>query len=257
MSNKIFELKDVSVKFGGLVALDGVNITVRRGEILSIIGPNGAGKTTLFNIMTGIYQPTSGTITLKDKVINKLKPYQRVELGIARTFQNTRLLKNMSVLENVLVAHQECNKESIWRSIFAGKATEQRRAATVEACMKKLEIVGLADKANHPAGSLPYGEQRLLEIARALATDCQILLLDEPAAGMNQTEKRGLISKINQLSKEQSIDIIIIEHDMGLIMEISDRIAVLNYGRKIAEGTAEEIQRNPEVIAAYLGEEVE
>lgn len=256
MSNVILELNDVSVKFGGLVALDSVNLKVQRGEILSIIGPNGAGKTTLFNIMTGIYEPTSGKVTLFNRVINKLKPYRRVELGLARTFQNTRLLKNLSVLENVLVAHQDCNKESLLGSIFAGKATEAKRAKTVQYCLEKLEIVGLADKANHLAGSLPYGEQRLLEIARALATGCKLLLLDEPAAGMNKTEKRQLIHKITQLSKQFHIDIIIIEHDIGLIMEISDRIIVLNYGRKIAEGTAEQIQRNPEVIAAYLGEEV-
>lgn len=257
MMENVLELQQVSVKFGGLVALNQVDLNVRRGEILSIIGPNGAGKTTLFNIMTGIYQPTSGQVLYNNQTINKLKPFKRVELGIARTFQNTRLLKNMTVLENVLVAHRECNKEGVFASILARSSLKQKRQAIVQECMEKLEIVGLADKAEQLAGSLPYGEQRLLEIARALATDCELLLLDEPAAGMNQTEKRELIKKIQLLSKQYHIEILLIEHDIQMIMEISDRIVVLNYGQKIAEGTPKEIQNNPQVIQAYLGGEVD
>jgi len=207
--------------------------------------------------MTGIYQPTSGQVLYNNQTINKLQPYKRVELGIARTFQNTRLLKNMTVLENVLVAHRECNKEGILSSILARPSLKQKRQAIVQECMDKLEIVGLADKAEQLAGSLPYGEQRLLEIARALATDCELLLLDEPAAGMNQTEKRELIKKIQLLSKKYHIEVLLIEHDIQMIMEISDRIVVLNYGQKIAEGTPKEIQNNPQVIQAYLGGEVE
>lgn len=255
--DNVLELQQISVKFGGLVALNAVDLTVRRGEILSVIGPNGAGKTTLFNIMTGIYQPSSGKVLYEKQPIHKLKPYKRVELGIARTFQNTRLLKHLTVLENVLVAHHECNKESLLAAIFSGKTAQQKRERIVEECIQKLEIVGLAAKVDQLAGSLPYGEQRLLEIARALATNCKLLLLDEPAAGMNQTEKRELMQKIKQLSKEYNIEIVLIEHDIGMIMEISDRIVVLNYGEKIAEGTPTEIQSNPQVISAYLGGEME
>lgn len=251
------EFQNVSVRFGGLTALNQINLSVRRGEILSIIGPNGAGKTTLFNLMTGIYQPTSGKIMYKGRVINKLKPYRRVELGIARTFQNTRVLKTMTVLENVLVAHSECNREGVLKSIVAFGTAERKRAAVVEQCVNHLEAVGLAHKLDVLAGSLPYGEQRLLEIARALATGCELLLLDEPAAGMNLAEKEELVRKIRQIASAYRIDILLIEHDIALIMDISDRIAVLNYGEKIAEGRSEYIQNHPDVISAYLGGEVE
>jgi len=250
----LLEIRNVKKSFGGIRAVDGVSFEVNPGRIKAIIGPNGAGKTTLFNLISGLYPLDSGEIRFKGRRISGLKPHRIASMGIVRTFQNVRLFPEMTVLENVMVGAHRLGKSGFLASIFKlpGTVREERRIR--EIAMEMLEFVGLADQADLPAGELPLGRQRLVELARALAARPELLLLDEPAAGLNikETEELGeLIVRI----RERGVTIALIDHDMSLVMDISDEVVALNEGRKIAEGTPEEIRTNPLVIKAYLGEE--
>lgn len=248
----LLEGKDLTMIFGGLTALDSVNIHINQGEILGLIGPNGAGKTTLFNLLTGVYSPSQGSIYFKNKEINNLKPYQITKLGIARTFQNIRLFGDMSVLDNVVIGQHCRTRTGIFGAIFRPPAVREEEKSVKEKAMELLEFVGLADAAHEKAKYLPYGKQRKLEMARALATDPELILLDEPAAGMNPQETNDLIDlilKVNRMGKT----VLLIEHDMKLVMGICQRVVVLDYGKKIADGTPEEVKNDENVLKAYLG----
>ena len=254
------EIKKLTVDFGGLRAVDHLNLEVKEREILALIGPNGAGKTTLFNCITGIYAPSEGTMLIsppgkKTETINGLPPNIVTKKGITRTFQNIRLFPNMTVLENVMIGRHCRTHSRIAGAVFRDTSTLREEKATVEYSYRILNKIGIEQYVNEFAGNLPYGAQRLLEIARALATEPFLLLLDEPAAGMNPQETRVLDDLISKIRDEEKIAILLIEHDMRLVMSISDRIAVMDYGKKIAEGPPEEIRSNPVVIKAYLGEE--
>ncbi len=250
---KVLEVKNMSVRFGGLVAVDSVSLEQEKGEILSLIGPNGAGKTTFFNLITGVYKPTDGSIFFKGTNITNMKAPDRTRFGIARTFQNIRLIGSMTVLENILIAHPECNNEKLVLSVFFPGRQQKKRRKIIEECERLLKIVGLGEMEDELALNLPYGKQRLLEIARGLATKPQLLLLDEPGAGMNSFEKEELTNVIRYITEKMDINVLIIEHDMKFVMGISDRIVVLDHGSLIAEGKPEEIQTNQKVIEAYLG----
>ncbi|MFI5593531.1 ABC transporter ATP-binding protein [Amycolatopsis sp. NPDC051758] len=248
----LLEVDDVTMRFGGLVALDAINFAIRRGEILGLIGPNGAGKTTCFNAMTGVYRPTSGEVRLEGKALGKTSRHGITQLGIARTFQNIRLFSEMTALENVVVGTDARHKTSLLGALVRSPRHHREEKAAVEKAMALLEFVGIADRAADRAKNLPYGYQRRLEIARALATEPKLLCLDEPAAGFNPAEKEQLMELIRTI-RDDGYTVLLIEHDMKLVMGVTDRIVVLEFGKKIAEGVPAEIRENPAVIAAYLG----
>jgi branched-chain amino acid transport system ATP-binding protein len=254
VGENIVEVRNLTVKFGGLLALDDVSFDIRRGEILGLIGPNGAGKTTCFNAMTGVYKPTSGDVLLEGQSIKGEKQHKITRMGLARTFQNIRLFGEMTALENVVVGLDARHRTSVPGALLRLPRHQREEKSSIERGMALLEFVGIADHAGDLSRSLPYGYQRRLEIARALATDPKVLCLDEPAAGFNPAEKEDLMDLIRTI-RADGYTVLLIEHDMKLVMGVTDRIVVLEFGRKLADDVPQEIRNDPRVIAAYLGSE--
>jgi len=252
-ADSILELNRLQKNFGGVVAVSDLSLSVEKGAITSLIGPNGAGKTTIFNLITGFVEPTSGRIRFAKKRLTKMKPHRIAASGIGRTFQNVQIFPQMSVLENIMVGRHLRSRAGIFYSALLPPRLRNAEKKIREASEKQLHFLGLAGQAHVPAGSLPLGSQRMLEIARAMALEPKLLLLDEPASGLNARETIAMGELIEKI-KQMDITVLLVEHDMELVMEISDQVAVINFGRLIAEGTPAEIQADEDVIAAYLGE---
>ncbi|KPW37494.1 Leucine/isoleucine/valine transporter ATP-binding subunit [Pseudomonas coronafaciens pv. atropurpurea] len=254
MSRPLLQATDLSMRFGGLLAVNGVALTVNKGQVVSMIGPNGAGKTTVFNCLTGFYKPSAGTILLDGEPIQGLAGHQIARKGVVRTFQNVRLFKEMTAVENLLVAQHRHLNTNFLAGLFKTPAFRRSEREAMEYAEHWLEAVNLREFANRPAGTLAYGQQRRLEIARCMMTRPRILMLDEPAAGLNPRETDDLKALIGVLRSEHDATVLLIEHDMKLVMSISDHIVVINQGTPLADGTPEQIRGNPDVIKAYLGE---
>jgi len=253
MNEAILCIDHLTVRFGGLAAVNDVSFTISRNEIVSLIGPNGAGKTTTFNAVTGFLKRISGSIRFEGEELVSLKPHQIARKGIVRTYQITSLFPSISVLENIRTAHHAKEHETLFDVLFNTRRKRQTEAMTLKKAREILDFIGLREKEKLLGSNLPYGEQRLLEMGIALAAEPRLLLLDEPSAGLNDTETQRMKELIRKI-REQGVTILLVEHDMKLVMGISDRIVVLNFGKKIAEGAPEEIRKDPEVIKAYLGE---
>jgi branched-chain amino acid transport system ATP-binding protein len=248
----VLEVNKITLRFGGVTALDDVSFAIQPGEILGLIGPNGAGKTTCFNVVTGVYKPTAGDVSFQGQPLAGLKRHQITRLGIARTFQNIRLFKSMTALENVMVGADARHSTGVLSAVFRLPRHRREEAEGENLALELLRFMGLRSKCDELAANLSYGDQRRLEIARAMATQPSLLCLDEPAAGFNPAEKRTLMELIRKI-RDQGYTVLLIEHDMRLVMGVTDRIVVLEFGKKIAEGSPEEIRNDPGVVAAYLG----